>query len=462
MYSFVARHVLAPALDLMRGTGTMRCLSELEKTQWWPYDKVRELQNQRLRQMLEYAFDNVPYYRRIFEERSLKPSNIESSDDLVKLPLLNKRIIRSNFNDLKAHGFPQNEIVPTSTGGSTGQPLKFLSSKKDQLHWGLARGERARGWAGYDIGDKLVLFRARIVHYTTPPKLIKSAEMFLERIEVVDPATMSTATLPLIVQKLEKFQPKFIGGYPSAIYLLAQFIQKQGCLSFKPEAIMPGGEQVHDYQRELFQEVFKCETYSHYSSFEAYNIAAECPEHTGHHIAAENIIAEVVDDATNPMPAGAKGRILITNLHNYAMPLIRYEIGDAGAISDQPCPCGRGLPLLSKLCGRTNDILFTRSGKSIPGLALPRKFLANLGVEQFQIVQENFDEVRLNIVLDGQYPPERLEEVTKEIKTRYHPILGNDIAININFVAQIVLTESGKRNTMISKLPLRDGRDLQP
>ena len=132
MYNSIARHIMAPVLDFSRGTKTMKCLKELEKSQWWSRDSILELQNQRLRQLVKHAYDNVPYYRRIFDERAIKPDDIESSEDLVKLPVLTKRLIRSNFDSLQAKGFPSKEIIPNSTAGSTGEPL-WLHSTKDDL-----------------------------------------------------------------------------------------------------------------------------------------------------------------------------------------------------------------------------------------------------------------------------------------------------------------------------------------
>jgi len=210
---------------------------------------------------------------------------------------------------------------------------------------------------------------------------------------------------------------------------------------------------LYDYQRDLFSKVFQCETYSHYTSWELLAIASECPEHSGYHISSENAIVEIVDYEGRPVPSGVEGRIVVTNLHNYAMPFIRYDIGDLGVSSDRACPCGRGLPLLSSLNGRECDIIFTRSGKSVPGMAIPKEFLVSFGIEQFQIVQESYEKIAVKLVLGREYPAEHLDKLTREIINQYQPLLGKDVEITTEFVDHIPHTEEGKRRVVTSNLP---------
>ena len=462
MYSWLARHILAPVLDFSRGTRTMRCLKELEKSQWWSRDKILELQNQRLRQLVRHAYDSVPYYRSLFDERALRPNDIECSADLMKLPILTKRLIRSNFDNLMAQGFPAKEIIPNSTGGSTGEPLKFYSTRNDLYNWGFAAAQRVYRWAGNEIGDKSVSLRELRPYRSIMEKFRETSAQFFERLILFDTREMSTEKLSLVVRKLEDFQPKYIRGYPSIIYLLARLIEREGKPRLRPKAIITTAEQLYDYQRDLYSKVFECETYDYYGAMESHAIACECAEHSGYHIATENVVVEIVGDEGEPVPVGEEGRILITNLHNYAMPFIRYDIGDVGVTSDKACPCGRGLPLLAALKGRTTDVIFTTSGKSIPGIALHWDFLASLGVEQFQIVQESYERVVVKLVLGREYPEEHADKLTREITSQYRPILGEDMDIAIEFVDQILPTRAGKRRIVISNLPPPSEGDSGP
>ncbi|MFC1980218.1 phenylacetate--CoA ligase family protein, partial [Chloroflexota bacterium] len=340
--------------------------------------------------------------------------------------------------------------------------LMFYVTKDEVFKWDFAVSQRAVGWSGYEIGDKFVLLALRRPYPSTMVKIRETAKDFFKRIMRFDVSGMSKETMPLIARKLEDFQPRFIMGYPSAMYLLAHFIEKEGKPRLRPRAIITGAEQLYDYQRELFRKVFQCETYSCYGSWEIRAIASECSQHSGYHITAENVILEIVNDEGKPVPLGEEGRILATNLHNNAMPFIRYDIGDVGALSDQACPCGRGLPLLAKLSGRTTDVILTRSGRTIPGIGLPWEFLAFLGIEQFQIVQESYEKVMIKLILDREYPQSHVDELTREIISRYRPILGEDIDITVDFVDQISLTRMGKRRVVISNLPPRSEPDSGP
>lgn len=452
MYRFIARQILAPVLEFSRGTNAMKCLKELEESQWWPRDRILELQNQRLSQLIKHAYENVPYYRRIFEERDIKPADIACIEDLTKLPVLTKQLIRANFDDMVTRDFPQRELITSYTGGSTGEPLMFYRTKHERFNRSFAAIQRAFGWAGYEIGDKAVLIRSseHMRGSSTLAKITKALIFFFERIARFDVAEFA-AKLPQLAQKIAAFQPEFIRGYPSAIYLLARFIEKNEGYKTRPKAVIAAAEPVYEHQRELFGRVFKCETYSHYNTHEAHCIAAECSEHSGYHISSENVIIEVVDDENTPVPTGEEGRILITNLHNLVMPFIRYDIGDVGALAQDPCSCGRGLPLLSRLSGRTTDFILTRSGKAIPGLTLSFSPLARLNVEQFQIVQEGYTNIVIKLVLQENCTRSH-DELCQEVMRMYRAVLGDEMDITVEFVDHIPVTSAGKRRFVISKV----------
>jgi len=203
--------------------------------------------------------------------------------------------------------------------------------------------------------------------------------------------------------------------------------------------------------------VFGCETYDFYGSQEQHSIGFECRQRSGYHVVAENVVVEIVDNEGKIVQAGEEGRILITNLNNYAMPFVRYDIGDVGAGSERTCPCGRGLPLLSGLKGRTTDTIFTRSRGTIPSISLPWSFFAGWGVEQFQIVQDAYDKVVVKLVLKKDTQEKDMGDLRREIVTQYKHILGEDMDVAVEYVEQIPLNSAGKRRFVLSNLPPRDG-----
>ncbi|MFC1847903.1 phenylacetate--CoA ligase family protein [Chloroflexota bacterium] len=452
MYELVVKHLFGPALDFFRGTKAMKLLEELEETQWWPRHRILALQNERLSGLLRYAYDNVPYYQRIFEQGALKPDHIHGSDDLMKLPVLTRQLVKDNFADLTSRHFPRRALSTYSTGGSTGEPLSFIRAKDDIASWDCAAGLRASKWAGYTLGMKCAILCEKSHYGSTVSNSALVAKRFFERIKLLDVLEMGDERTRHFAKRLEGFQGGFIKGYPTAIYLLARFIEREGTPAIRPKAIIASGEGLYSFQRELFAEVFKCDTFSCYRSNEVNTIAGECSEHAGHHISAENVIVEIVDDSDKPVPAGQEGRVLVTNLHSHAMPFIRYDIGDVGVSSDRTCNCGRGLPLLEVINGRITDVIYTVSGKSIPGVALPLGFFATMGVDRFQIVQDTYEKVTVRIVVSSERTQGDIDKLSKGIVLKYKAVLGADMGIDVELVDQIAATQSGKRRIVISNI----------
>lgn len=444
----LTKYPLAYFLDLSRGSKVRKCVMELEKTQWLPKKQILGIQNERLRRIIRYAYEHVPYYRGVFNERGIDPDKIRSQNDLEILPILSKRLIRKNFTSILAQGFPSKELVLIRTGGSTGEPLEFYSTREERFQWAFAKVKRTFGWWGYTPDDKRVQLMVRLPRMS---KIVK-IRRYLERVATYLVAE-AAGEMPSFVAKLEKFKPQFISGYPSLIYLLARFLRNEGNDRICPKAIITHSEQLYDFQRSLFKEVFHCPTFSSYDSFEMNHIAAECPEHVGHHIATECVIVEIVDEKGQPVPTGKEGRILTTNLHNYAMPFIRYDTGDWGSISENDCRCGRSLPLISQISGRTTDYLVTKKGKKIPGLALDIQTFVSDSIEQFQIIQENTYKVRVKIVPSQNAFRDDINSICTCIVDKYKRILGEDIDISIELVDQILPTASGKRRIVVSNLP---------
>jgi phenylacetate-CoA ligase len=452
MYNFIVRHAMAPVLDIFRGTRTMKCLTELEHSQWWPREKIIELQNQRLRQLVEYAYHNVPYYQHIFDERGLKPNDVETSNDLVKLPILTKKIIRANSDDIKAGNFPEKERVRLHTGGSTGEPLAFYSTRYDHITLGFAARQRTYSSLGLKMGDKYADLSFQYPYRSVFERLSQTTVDFLSRKLHIGSQKIFTTEMPYWYRKIKDFQPIFMTGYPSAIYHLANFIQSERKPGIKLKAVITGAEQLYDFQRKCISEAFSCDTYDYYGSNEEHLIAFECHLHSGYHIAAENVIVEVIDEDGKPADEKRNGRIVITNLHNYAMPFIRYDIGDLGMRADIICDCGRGLPLLTSLQGRHCDLIRTVSKGLVPGINLPWEFLTGWGIDQFQIVQEAIDKVVLKVVPRDTHAQQHISELNLEVIRRYRPILGDEMRITVKSVEQIPRLMSGKLRVVVSAI----------
>jgi len=452
LYNTLSRHVLAPSFDLIRGARTMKCLTELEESQWWPRERIEELQAERLQRLIRYAYDRVPYYRRVMNERGLGPADIQSTADLAKLPVLTKDLIRANFDDMRAEGYPRNELLPGRTSGSTGEPLLFYGTKSALYDGGYAVGLRSMGWAGLRLGDRTVSICGVRRPERVWERTLLGLSLRLQQIIRVDAKSISEATLPGIVQMLHRVHPRAFGGYPSVTAHVASFIKDSGQPAPPVHSVVTGGEQLFEHQRELMREVFHSEPYSRYGSHEACEMAAECEAHSGLHVHAEDIIAEVVDDGGKPVLPGQQGHILITSLLNYGMPFIRYENGDAGSLATSSCPCGRGLPLLGTLLGRTADFVYTPSGKRVAGVSLQPSRLALLGVTKYQIVQEDLDRVVIRVIVPSVTEPDGQAEVGRRIEGILRRVLGDDMRIEVKFTDHIEPTAAGKYVPVVSRV----------
>ncbi|MCK5213225.1 MAG: phenylacetate--CoA ligase family protein, partial [Dehalococcoidia bacterium] len=375
-----------------------------------------------------------------------------TAEDLRNFPTLTKDLVRSNFDDLVSTRFPREQLRRTTTGGSTGTPLVFYGTRDDQSSHGFARGMRALEYAGFTLGERRILVRIARQHDSARERVLHNLSRPFERLIEIDSRNISTSSLPDIVRLLQQPKLRLLGGYPSAVSFIASWIRETGARARALDAVVTGGEQLFEHQRDVIRHVFGTEPYSKYACHEFFDVAMECPEHSGMHIHAEDLIVEVVDDDGTPLPPGQTGRILITNLHNFGMPFIRYELGDSGSFVAGDCPCGRALPRLATVVGRRFDFIYTPSGRRIAGSGLGSNRLALMPVRQFQFVQEDLDLLIVYVVPRADVTTEDLGSMRTRIPPLLNEIVGNDMTVRVEYVDRIELTAAGKHLLVISKI----------
>ena len=451
-YASLARHVLAPTLDVIRGTHTMRCLRELEESQWYSPKVIGELQSRRLQQTIGHAYEHVPYYRQVFDERGLPPAGILQASDLSKLPVLTKDLVRANLHDLVADNYSPPRLLTSRTGGSTGSPLVFYTTHEDWFTHGRARGLLAMEWADVYMGDRIATFPSTFGRPTRKERLLQPIIRHFQRTLTIGANGISQETLPGIIESIARARPRAIAAYPSILALLAQHIRESGVPAPYVHSVLTGGEQILEHQRTLIREVFSREPFSRYGSHENALLGTECEEHSGFHMFAQDLVIEVVDDEGTPLPPGHKGHVLVTNLHARGMPFIRYDTGDIGAWATERCPCGRGMPLLSSLVGRSCDFILTPSGKQVSGTAVGLSRMALFGVSGVQIVQKELSCITVRLVLPYQAGDDDMRRVSRGVEDILHHNLGDDMRIDISFVDRIEPTPAGKHVPVVSRL----------
>ena len=448
MYSEFIRKVLSLYLKSRYGNDhSLKYFQELNESQWWSADEIAARQLKRLRALLRHAYQNVPYYTQKFREAGLEPADIKTLDDLSKLPVLTRQDVRENLPDLVAKNFPRSKMMPYSTGGSTGEPLQFYVTEESKGRGGAA-ANRAYSWYGYELGDKVAYLWGSPRDLSAQQSLSHKILHLVFRTIYLDAFDMSEKRMEEFAQRLAKFKPKAIIAYASATYLFAKYLQYRQIYTIKPGAVITQAEKLLPQQRQLIEEVFDCEVFDFYGSREVSAMASECPQHKGYHISAENVVLEFVKDNKTVSP-GETGKILITDLHNYAMPFIRYENGDLGVPSGEKCSCGRGLPLMHSVEGRITDTLVIGNKFiSSPSLTLIFK---DLPIKQYQLVQETENELTIKIVKADGYTDKHTEQILKLMQT----YVGSNIKLNLRFVSQIPPTKSGKYRFIISKVPVK-------
>jgi len=448
-YPLFAQNFVAPVYDIARGTSRFKFHRVLQKTQWLSREQIECLQTRNLRVLLKHAYETVPYYRKIFRERGLTPNDIKSADDLATLPILTKADIRKNFRDLISRGFPRSKLIPYQSGG-TGDPIRFYNTKQS-LSWELAAEFRAYGWAGYGLGESCFILWGSPVDLSKYKTMISRVTRTFENILVVDAFVMTDEVLSKYVSLLRKFNPRIVRGYSHSVYMLAKYLLEKHIDYVRPRAVLTTAETLSDPKRKSIREAFGCPVFDHYGSREVGAIAAECEEHCGYHVSAENVILEFIREGEK-VAAEEDGVILVTNLRNFGMPFIRYQIGDVCRPSDDLCSCGRGLPLISSIKGRIIEFLAVydkRLGRVVPiSPGVFELLLGHLPLKQYRILQESLDKIVVKAVKDEGYSQEHTDFLLKSL----HEYMGEDITIKIEFVDYLRPMPSGKRPLSISKI----------
>jgi len=443
------KHPLFPSLSrLVLGAirpNRLVDLRRLEESQWMPWEKIREAQRDKLLQLLSHAAHHVPYYQEEFGRLGIVPEDIKDLKDLWRLPVLKKKLIKDNLPRLVADNAAPKDCLANSTSGSTGFTLNFYSDRRTS-NFTSALGLRANGWTGWTIGDRQAMLWGLTADDRTSSFYGRIKNTVIHRKLFLSSYEMNKEKMIDYRQRINKFKPLLIEGYASALRLFSQFLKDYQLRIYHPKGVISTAETLYPHQREVISSAFHCRVYNRYGSREVGGIAQECEEGSGLHIFAEHVIVEVLNEREEPCRPGEVGKIVVTDLDNYAFPFIRYEIGDLGVASETACPCGRGLPLLSRLEGRIWDIIIGTNGNRLVGTFWLVHGIK--GIRQFQVVQDRIGELDLQVVAD----PDFNEGERQKLVQRIHANCGIDMKIDIQLVDSIPAAESGKHRYIISKV----------
>ena len=427
------------------------CYRDLKRSQWLAATKVRELQEERLRRLVDHAYRHVPFYRERMDARGLKPGDIHGIDDLAKLPLLTKEDVRENlFFDLFSDNHDYREVQRIATSGSTGEPFVCFADRH-QLEMRWAATLRSMEWTGYRFGDR----QARLWHQTIGMSWSQVARERLDALfnrRIFIPAfEMSEADVRRALSRIERHRPVLIDGYAECFNYLAGHLKDRRA-EIRPKGLISSAQVLPDDSRGVIESAFHTRVFDKYGSREFSGIAYECDAHAGHHVVAENYVVEVLKDG-RPAPPGETGEVVITDLNNFCMPFLRYRIGDLAVAMDalDPCPCGRGLPRLGRIEGRIQSMIVGAEGRVVPGSLFLHLFKDyDWILRHFQVVQERPGEVLLKVVKGPRFEAAAFEELLRELRH----YVGRSCRIEVDFVDAIPMVRTGKRATSLSSVKL--------
>lgn len=445
VYTQLCSAFVFPLHERMKGHDTVRVRSALEASQWWSAAELEAYRLQRLKALLEHAANRVPYYRKLFKRIGVAPTRLRTMADLASLPCLTKAEIRAHLEELKAED--AQSLARFNTGGSSGEPLIFYIGKERVSH-DVAAKWRATRWWGVDIGDPEIVVWGSPIELKAQDRM-RSLRDRLMRTTLLPAFEMSERKLDGFVATIRARRPRMLFGYPSALAFIAAHAERRGIAmnDLGIQVAFVTAERLYDDQRERIERVFGCRVANGYGGRDAGFVAHQCPS-GGMHIAAEDIIVEIVDEEGTPQPAGEAGEIVVTHLATRDFPFIRYRTGDVGVLDSRACPCGRGLPLLADIQGRATDFVVAQDGTVMHGLALIYILRDLPGLKAFKIEQESLDHTRVQLVPDQGFDVGVIDAIRRGFKAR----LGEGVKIDTELVPELKPERSGKFRYVVSRV----------
>lgn len=446
LYTRLVAGLLFPLHERLKGHRSVALRREMEASQWWTPERLEALQLARLQQLLTRVSRDVPYWRDWFARERVSVEDFRTLADLRRLPLLTKAEIRAHTEALKNER--ADRLVRFNTGGSSGEPLIFYLNER--VSHDVAAKWRATRWWGVDIGDPEIVVWGSPIELGAQDRMRQLRDALL-RTELLPAFEMSEDKLDGFLAAIRRRRPRMLFGYPSSLSLIARHAEMRGQRmdDLGVRVAFVTSERLYEEQRATISRVFACPVANGYGGRDAGFIAHQCPSGSLH-VTAEDLIVELLDNQGQPVAAGQAGEIVVTHFGTADFPFIRYRTGDVAVASGKRCACGRGLPVLDEIQGRSTDFVVAADGTVMHGLALIYILRDMPGVGSFKVIQESLARTRVLVVREAGLP----EDATARIVAGFRRRLGDTVEVAVEFVDAIPAEPSGKFRYVVSHVTL--------
>lgn len=446
IFPLLRRNLFEPLVLLKSKSPRLKYWRHLEETQYYPLQKLTEIQWQRLQKLWNFLWQNNAFYRKRFMDAGLTRDSLQSLDDISKLPILTKKEIRENTDRMISDGFKKENLLHFKTGGSTGKALDiFITEECSELRNACAR--RHDRWSGWEPGEPIAAVWGNPKLPTTLKD--KLLDFLVQPVIYLDTMHVNEESVLAFAKTWQKTRPTLLFGHAHSLFILAQYVDQIGIDTIHPKGVISTSMMLLPHERKTIESVFGVKVIDRYGCEEVSLIACECDRHEGMHLNIEHLVIEFLKDDNSRAKPGEAGHIVITDLMNYSMPFVRYMVEDIGIPSDHVCSCGRGLPLMEKVIGRTADFLIKQDGTKVAGISLIENTLTKFpGIDQMQIIQETIDRLKINVV-----PGKNYSSYTQQALESYlQQVFGINVEILIRQVSQIKTEKSGKYRFSICRV----------
>jgi len=421
--------------------GLWRQYQRLLRSQWATESVLHQLQLNGLRRLVQHAYQHLPYYRRLFDEAGFHPAALKSLEDLRRIPLSDKATMAPHSrDDLVADNFPKDRLLPLSTAGSTGHPLNFYISRTSKFIRVITEW-RALGAHGVRMTDKVLQFRNT--------RHVWRDRFWFNRLGLMNRVFAHFGEpIERKIEIIEHERPALLQGYPSVLLDIVSYLPQQRLRQLPARFVVSCGEVLDSHARRLLEEAFQLPLINHYGTMEFGYMAWQCPEFEGLHLNEDMFVFEILRNG-EPVDEGEEGEVVVTSLHQYAAPFIRYRLGDRARLLGRRCSCGRGLASIEILIGRTTDRIIRRDGSEANPHLFHLLYHEVRDLFQYQIIQRSTGHFRVRFVpLHGA----DLEGIRRRFQEKINQIMGYPVTIEYEQVERFAPDDTGKLKLVQSEI----------